>query len=405
MTSPSAEGYSVSMRVMATDVAQDIIDAIGRVCPDRGVLGALHEPVFSGREEAYVNDCVRTGWVSSVGAYVDRFEEDLASVIGVRRAVAAVNGTAALEMSLRLVGVLPGDEVIMPTLTFVGTANAVAHTGGIPHFVDSSRDTLGLDPAGLRRYLGEIADIDGSAVVNRRTGRRIAAVIPVHIFGHPVALDELVVLCSELDLPMVEDAAESLGSLYRGRAAGSFGRVAALSFNGNKIVTTGGGGAILTDDVDLADRAKHLTTTAKQAHPWRYFHDAAAWNYRLPNINAALGCAQLEQLDEFVTAKRHLAARYETEFKAVAQVDVVREPPFSISNYWLNAIALRESAIADSVLRTLHDAGIAARPAWTLMHRLPMYVNMPRGPVSVAEDIAERIINLPSGVRVARACS
>lgn len=388
---------------MQSELAGSIIAAVRQVCPDRDALRALHEPVFEGREAEYVQDCVRTGWVSSVGSYVDRFEEDLAAVLKVERAVAVVNGTAALEMALRLVGVRRGDEVIMPTLTFVGTANAVTHAGGVPHFIDSDPVTLGLDSAVLRNHLLEVADRDGATVHNRITGRRIAGVLPVHIYGHPVDLDSLARVCSEFELPIVEDAAEALGSLYNGKPAGSFGRIAALSFNGNKIVTTGGGGAVLTNDPELGRLAKHLTTTAKQAHAWRFDHDMVGWNYRLPNINAALGCAQLERLDEFVALKRGLAKRYADTFAGSPRISFVHEPHGSMSNYWLNTVRLDSADELDTVLAEINAAGIATRPTWTLMHRLPMYADAPRSELAVAEDLAARILNIPSGVKVARA--
>jgi perosamine synthetase len=386
------------------EVSGRLIEALRDLWIDRAAASALHEPFFGGNEAAYVRECVDTGWVSSVGKFVDRFEHDLAAFTGAQRAVAVSTGTAALHVALVLAGVKPGDEVIVPTLTFVGTANAVSHAGGIPHFVDSDPVTLGLDPDKLAVYLDAVADIDNGVARNRRTGRRIAAVVPVHIYGHPMNIDALVVTCTKLSIPIVEDAAESLGSWFRERHTGTFGLVSAVSFNGNKTVTTGGGGAILTNDEALGALAKHVTTTAKKPHPWRFDHDMVAWNYRMPNINAALGCAQLEQLPQFLTDKRRLAVRYRDALSTIPGVRFVSEPPGSRSNYWLNVILIEEGADSDleSTLGALQQAGIGARPAWTLMHRLPMYAAAPRGDLSVAEQLASQIINLPSGVKVAR---
>jgi perosamine synthetase len=391
---------------LATDpgVSVRLVEALSDLWTDRAAASALHEPFFGGNETAYVRECIDTGWVSSVGKFVDRFEHELAAFTGAQRAVAVANGTAALHVALVLAGVKPGDEVIIPTLTFVGTANAVCHAGAIPHFVDSDPVTLGLDPNKLAIYFDSVADIDNGVVRNRRTGRRIAAVVPVHIYGHPMDIGSLVVLCAKLSIPIVEDAAESLGSLFRERHTGTFGLLSAMSFNGNKTVTTGGGGAILTNDEAIGTLAKHLTTTAKKPHSWRFDHDMVAWNYRMPNINAALGCAQLEQLPQFLADKRRLAARYRDALSTIPGVRFVSEPPGSRSNYWLSVILIDEGIDSDleSILAALQHAGIGARPAWTLMHRLPMYVDAPRGDLSVAEQLASRIINLPSGVKVAR---
>ncbi|HEU4680761.1 MAG TPA: LegC family aminotransferase [Gemmatimonadales bacterium] len=361
----------------------------------------LHEPVFEGNESAYLQECVRTGWVSSAGAFVDRFEAELARLTGVRRAVAVVNGTAALHICLRLAGVEPEDEVLVPSLTFVGTVNAIAYCGAIPHFVDSSHLTLGLDPGKLDDYLNTIA-ARGSR--NRHTGRVLRAVLPMHTYGHPVDLDALKAVCDKYDLVLVEDAAESIGSYYKGRHTGSLGRLGALSFNGNKTITTGGGGAVLTNDDGLGQLAKHLTTTAKVAHRWAFNHDMVGYNYRLPNLNAALGCAQLEQLAGFVEAKRELARRYAQAFCDIPEARFFVEPPFATSNYWLNVMLLDPtlSGQRDAILEATNAAGLMTRPAWTLMHKLPMYASAPRMDLSVAEDLEQRLINLPSGVRTAR---
>lgn len=378
----------------------------------RSVLGpasrplGLHEPEFAGREWEYVKDCIDTGWVSSAGAYVDRFERDLADYTGAGHAVAIVNGTAALHLALLLSGVQAGDEVIVPTLTFVATANAVAYCGAVPHFADVAAPSLGLDADKLDCHLSDILETRGDRKINRKTGRPVAAVVVMHAFGHPADLDRLLDVCARHGLPLVEDAAESLGSTWRGRHCGTFGMIASLSFNGNKVVTTGGGGAVLTADAALARRAKHLSTTAKVPHPWLYEHDQIGFNYRMPNINAALGCAQLERVEAFVAEKRRLAAAYETSFAKVAGAAFLREPPGGRSNYWLTAIQLDsrcDLAARDDVLAQLNAAGYMARPAWTLMHRLAPYAGAPRMPdLSFAEAVERTLINLPSTPRLAR---
>ena len=375
-----------------------IVSTLREVLAPDGAFVALHEPVFEGNEWAYVKECIDTGWVSSTGAYVDRFEADLAAYTGVRRAVAVVNGTAALHMALQLAGVERGDEVLVPALTFVATANAVAYCGAEPHFVDSEERTLGLDAHKLGDYLKKIAVVRGEECQNRMTGRTIRAVVPMHTFGHPVDLDALTAVCEQFSLVMIEDAAESLGSFYKGRHTGQWGRMATLSFNGNKTITTGGGGALLTDDDALADRAKHLTTTGKRPHPWAYEHDAVAYNYRLPNLNAALGCAQLEQLDKFLAQKRQLAARYQNAFADIDGVRFVTEPSFAQSNYWLNALLLDEDYAEerDQLLVVSNDQGIMTRPVWKLMSSLSMYQACPRMDLTVAESIERRLVNIPS---------
>ncbi|TGU70604.1 LegC family aminotransferase [Geomonas terrae] len=377
-----------------------ILDALRSVLPATGGVVALHEPNFSGNEWAYVKECIDTGWVSSVGKFVDRFERELAAYTGVKRAVAVVNGTAALHISLLCAGVQPGDEVLIPALTFIATANAVCYCGAVPHFIDTNEETLGADPQKLAAYLERIAAIDAAGCRNRITGRRIKVVVPMHTFGHPVDLDPLAEVCRRFSLVMIEDAAESLGSLYKGRHTGQWGLLSAVSFNGNKTITTGGGGAILTDDEELATRAKHITTTAKVPHPWEFNHNLVGYNYRMPNLNAALGCAQLEQLPGFLLAKRKLAQRYQEVFAAVPGIRVVAEPPGCQSNYWLNALLLDAefSDQRDAVLQVSNDAGIMTRPAWTLMHRLPMFKECPRMDLSVAESLERRLINIPSSV-------
>jgi perosamine synthetase len=383
---------------MSTLNLNDVLNALQKVLPEDKKPVALHEPCFSGNEWAYVKDCLDTGWVSSVGKYVDLFENMLENFTGVKRAIAVVNGTAALHICLKLVGVQSGDEVLVPALTFVGTANAVAYCGATPHFVDCEERTLGLDPEKLREYLLDVGEVRSAGTFNKETGRRIKAVIPMHTFGHPTDLDPLVELCVRYKLELVEDAAESIGSYYKSRHTGNLGRVAACSFNGNKTITTGGGGAILTNDKELGELAKHLTTTARVPHPWSLLHDCIGYNYRLPNINAALGCAQIEKLPAFLINKRRLAENYQTAFKGLDGIRFFTEPEFAKSNYWLNALLLDEGNRdqLDVLLEMTNSLGIMTRPAWTLMHRLPMFRNCPRMNLSASENIKARLINIPS---------
>jgi perosamine synthetase len=379
-----------------------VVAAVQRaVGTPEGTLG-LHEPVFAGNEVAYLEQCIKSTFVSSVGEFVDRFESMLEELTGARRAIAVVNGTAALHACFRLAGVEPGDEVMSPALTFIATTNAISYCGATPHFVDSSFETLGMDSRALAARLDAVAQRNSTGTVNRESGRRIAAIVPMHTFGHPVDLDGIAAIARQWAIPLVEDAAESLGSTYNGHVVGSQARLAALSFNGNKIVTTGGGGAILTNDDELGRRAKHLTTTAKLPHKWAFVHDEIGFNYRLPNLNAALGCAQLEQLDGFLKRKRALAAAYDRAFAAVPGIQFAREPKGSGSNYWLNAILLDEAHAGsrDELLTALNANGFGARPAWTLMHRLPMFAGCPRGDLRVAESIERRLINLPSSASI-----
>lgn len=375
-----------------------IVDAVRAVLAVSGENVPLHEPEFRGNEWAYVKECLDTGWVSSIGSFVDRFEGMLQEFTGAAHAVATVNGTAALHICLQLVSVERGDEVLIPSLTFIATANAVSYRGATPHFVDSEERTLGVDATKLDTYLREVAEVRNDHCVNRYTGATIRALVPMHTFGHPVDLDAILELSARWRVALVEDAAESLGSWYRGRHTGNFGRVAGLSFNGNKIVTTGGGGAILTNDSEIAKLAKHLTTTARVAHRWSFIHDQVGYNYRLPNLNAALGCAQIEQLPDFLARKRQLAKRYIEAFHDVVGVTVLREPDNCRSNYWLNALLLNQAdqAALDGLLTALNDVGLMARPVWRLMHRLPMYLSCPRMDLSCAEALEQRIVNLPS---------
>ncbi|MGE4556717.1 MAG: LegC family aminotransferase [Desulfovibrionaceae bacterium] len=383
------------------NLSDAILEALASTLPSEG-FKPLHEPCFEGREWEYVKECLDTGWVSTAGKFVDRFESMLQEFTGARRAVAVVNGTAALHAALVLAGVRPGDEVVMPALTFVATANAVAYIGATPHFVDCEESSLSMCPESLAARLEAVAEIRDGACVNKETGRRISVVVPMHAFGHAADLDGLLDICGRYGLVMVEDSAESLGSYYRGRHTGLFGLMGILSFNGNKTVTTGGGGAILTNDEALADRAKHVTTTAKLPHKWEYVHDRVGFNYRLPNINAALGCAQMEVLPDFLARKRRLAEAYARAFDAVNGVRFVTEPEGRRSNYWLNALLLDEDLadLRDEVLEKTNAAGVMTRPAWTLMHRLAMYQDCPRGDLSVSESLERRLINIPSGPKL-----
>jgi len=384
-----------------TDVIAATLAAVRSVLGPAQSTIALHEPEFTGREWAYVKECLDTGWVSSVGAYVDRFERDLREVTGAPFAVATVNGTAALHVCLLLAGVRPGDEVLIPALTFIATANAVSYACATPHFVESEEHTLGVDADALESYLLEVAELRNEGCFNRRTGARIRALVAMHVFGHPCDLDALASLAARWRLVLVEDAAESLGSSYRGRHTGNVGQLAALSFNGNKVVTTGGGGAILTQDPELGRRAKHITTTARVPHRWSFLHDEVGYNYRLPNLNAALGCAQLERLPDLIERKRRLAQRYEAAIAGVEGIGFLREPAFGQSNYWLVGLVLDPShaSCRDGLLEALNDAGYMSRPIWTLMHRLPMFAACPRMALPVAESLESRVVNVPSSAR------
>lgn len=355
----------------------------------------LHAPVFIGNEREYVADTIESTFVSSVGAYVDRFERDIAAYTGSLQATATVNGTAALHIALKLAGVQAGELVITQPLTFVATCNAIAYCNAQPVFVDVDRHTLGLSPVALAAWLEEYAFLDNEGLCRtKKDGRTIRACVPMHTFGHPVELDGLVSVCARWNLALVEDAAESLGSFYKGRHTGTYGLLGTLSFNGNKIITTGGGGMILADTA-LATRAKHLTTTAKTPHPFEYVHDELGYNYRLPNLNAALGCAQLEQLENFVASKRQLAERYADYFKG-RDLQFVSEPPECRSNYWLNAVVCEDRQQRDALLKACNDQGIMTRPIWALMNHLSMYASSLKGDLTTAEWLEERVVNLPS---------
>jgi len=385
--------------------AQAILKALRQVCGsgEPGQPIALHEPDFSGTQAwAYVRDCLDSGWVSTAGQWVSRFEQELCARTGAAHAVAVTNGTVALRLALHLVGVSANDEVLLPPLSFVATANAVAHLGAVPHFVDVEAGSLGMDPTALSARLEAVAERREGGVFNRSTGRRLAAVLPVHVFGHPARIQELRAVAEAWGLPLVEDAAEALGSWLDGTHCGLFGAVGTLSFNGNKLITTGGGGALLTQSAETAQRARHLSTTAKLPHPWAFEHDAVGWNDRLPNLNAALGVAQLEDLERRLAAKRRLTERYAVAFGNLPSVELVAEPEGCRSNDWL--VTLRfladDPAVAEAqrlqVLEAAHAEGLLLRPVWRLLHQLPMYGEAPRGELAVAEDQACRLLNLPS---------
>lgn len=392
------------MNTHQTELVKDITSVLTRVLHKASEPVALHEPLFEGREQEYVKDCIDSGFVSSVGAYVNQFEKNLAQFTGAKFAAAVVNGTSALHICLKLAGVQPEDEVLIPALTFIATANAVCYCGAIPHLVDSEMESLGVDAEKLDGYLKEIAQIRNNTCYNKRTGRPIRALVVMHTFGHPVQLDRILRVCADYELKLIEDAAESLGSYYKNTHTGKFGMLSALSFNGNKIVTTGGGGAILTDDEELYRKAKHLTTTAKLPHRWAFVHDEVGYNYRMPNLNAALGCAQLEQMGKFCRLKRALAAEYENAFEGMPGVSFFTEPSYAKSNYWLNAIILSEenAALRDTVLDETNELGIQTRPAWTCMNRLPMFMNCQQMDLSTAQSLEERIINIPSSAKLGK---
>lgn len=380
------------------------IDAILGVLSDLlPAQAALHEPEFAGNEWAYVKECLDTGWVSSAGQHIERFEGALCAFTGAAHAVATVNGTAALHTCLMLAGAEAGDEVIVPALTFVATANAISYMGAYPHFADNEERTLGLDAARLAAHLRETTEMKDGACVNRLSGRRISAIVCMHTFGHPVDLDALVDICGHFNIPLIEDAAESLGSYYKGRHTGNHARLSALSFNGNKIVTSGGGGAVLTNDKGLAAAAKHLTTTAKQPHAFEYIHDRIAYNYRLPNINAALGLAQMEQLPLKLKRKRSLAASYRDAFAGISGLRFFEEPENCQSNYWLNVLLLDKDRreMRDDIIQAVNAAGFGCRPAWRPMHLLEPYRDCPGMDLKVTEDLYGRIINIPSSPALA----
>ncbi len=377
---------------------KEITDTIHSFFPGQDFV-PLHAPCFAGNEKKYLCECIDSTYVSSVGKFVDRFENEMAEYTGAAQAVVCVNGTNAIHLALLLVGVEPGDEVLTQPLTFIATCNALSYCGAHPVFIDVDRDTLGLSPSKMREWIEAHAELREDGLYNKRSGRRIKACVPMHTFGHPVRLKELVELCREYRLELVEDAAESVGSFYHGQHTGTFGKIGVLSFNGNKTMTTGGGGMLLFQDKELALRAKHWSTQAKVPHPWEFVHDHIGYNYRMPNINAALGCAQLEALPTFIEKKRELAESYQSYFSSIG-VQFIHEPEGCTSNYWLNALLLKDKAERDEFLEYTNSHGVMTRPIWQLMNRLPMFEQAECGDLSNCEYLNDRIVNIPSSVRL-----
>ncbi|PSB80699.1 aminotransferase DegT [Photobacterium damselae subsp. damselae] len=355
----------------------------------------LHAPTFNGNEKAYVMETIESTFVSSVGKFVDDFELKIKSYTGTARAVATVNGTAALHAALHMANVRRGDLVITQALTFVATCNALYHMGAEPIFVDVSPVSLGLCPKAVDAFLQEYAEVTDAGCIHKKTGRRIKAIVPMHTFGHPVELDELIAVCLKWNITLVEDAAESLGSFYKGKHTGTFGDFGAVSFNGNKIITTGGGGMVLCKTQELGARTKHVTTTAKVPHPYEFFHDEPGFNYRMPNLNAALGCAQMEVIDQYLKQKRQLAEGYKDFFNGT-DFKFVTEPDYAQSNYWLNAVICPDKESREEILSSTNSSGVMTRPIWKLMHRLPAFENAMRGDLTQSEFIENHLINLPS---------
>lgn len=385
--------------------ALDVVSSLRSIFPSAQPSNPifLHEPDFSGTNAwKYVKDCIDTGWVSSAGGWVTRFEQEIVERTGASFAIAVTNGTVALRSALYAVGVRPGDEVIMPPLSFVATANAVAHLGATPHFVDIEASSLGLCPIRLSERLDSIAKIENGSIFNCLTGKKISAIIPVHVFGHPADCSSIIQIANHWNLPVVEDAAEALGSSRNSTCCGLFGNAGCLSFNGNKLITTGGGGAIITNNEELACRLRHITTTAKVRHKWEFVHDELGWNDRMPNINAALGVAHIENLSSYLSLKRNLALKYKMLFSSYDYVEIVDEPKDSESNYWLITLRLLDpdpiaaEYIRDKVLTVAHNHGICLRPVWNLLNELPMYTKCPASDLFVSQDQASRLISLPS---------
>lgn len=358
----------------------------------------LHVPKFLGKEKDYLMECIDTTFVSSVGKFVNHFEDQMTQITKTKRAIAVVNGTSGIQVSLRLVGVKSGDEVLTQALTFVATANAIIYNNAHPVFLDVDLDTMGLSPKAVSVFLENHGELREDGCYNKKTGRKISACLPMHTFGFPVHLDELILICNTWRIPIVEDAAESLGSEYKGRPTGSFGELGVFSFNGNKIVTSGGGGAIVSNSIPLAEKAKYLTTTAKQPHPYEYFHDELGYNYRMPNINAALACAQLEQLETFLNEKRTIAKLYIDFFKNEG-IKFRTELPNTKANYWLMCVELENKKERDLFLKSTNNGQVMTRPIWQLMFKLPMYKDCFRDNQKNALFLEERIVNIPSSVR------
>lgn len=360
----------------------------------------LSVPVFAGNEKKYLEECIDTTFVSSVGKFVDRFEDEIAKYTGAKKAVVCVSGTNALHMSLMLSGVERDDEVLTQALTFIATCNALSYMGAHPVFIDVDRSTMGLSPDAVKQWLVKNAEIRNGQCFNKKTGRRVKACVPMHTFGHPVRIEELVDICEAYHIELVEDAAESIGSRYKGKHTGTFGKVGAISFNGNKTITTGGGGMMLFNDEKLGAYAKHITTQAKIPHRWEFRHDNIGYNYRMPNINAALGCAQLENLDKYVASKRETASAYADFFKNIEDIEFFVEPENSFSNYWLNVVILKDKDAQLDFLQQTNDNGVMTRPIWELMNRLPMFEKCENDGLENTIWFADRVVNIPSSVRL-----
>jgi perosamine synthetase len=358
----------------------------------------LHRPVMGKCEKRYLSECIESNFVSSVGEKVVEFERRIAKVAGAGYGVAAVNGTSALHIALLVAGVKPGTEVLTQALTFVATCNSIAYCSAEPVFLDVDRETMGLSPGALSMFLQNETKVMNGNVVNRRTGNRITACVPMHTFGMPCRIEEISDICDDYRIPLVEDAAESLGSYRGNKHTGGFGLTGIFSFNGNKIITTGGGGVIVTDDTEIAQRAKHLTMTAKQPHPYEFYHTELAYNYRLPNLNAALGCAQLDQLDNFLKIKRSVANKYNEFFSEYPDIDFISEPEGSRSNYWINAIVLKDLAQRNRFLKYMNEHGVMVRPVWELIVTLPMYRSCYHDGLQTSKWLADRVVNIPSSV-------
>ncbi|PZE16512.1 LegC family aminotransferase [Putridiphycobacter roseus] len=360
----------------------------------------LHEPRFIGNERKYVMDAIDSTFVSSVGQYVDKFEQMMCEITGSKFAIATVNGTNSLHLAIVLAGVQKNEEVITQPLTFIATANAISYANAIPHFVDVDKETMGLSPTKLEAHLLATTEMKNGFCYNKVTGNKISACIPMHTFGLPIEIDKMLAVCEKFNITLIEDAAESLGSYYQGKHTGTFGKMGIFSFNGNKTVTAGGGGALITNDPEIAKRAKHLSTQAKIPHQWNYEHDEVGYNYRMPNLNAALVCAQLEQLPAFVQNKRDLSAMYADFFSNYPEIQYVKEIPEAKANYWLNAIILKDRAARDLFLTETNKAGIMTRPIWALMNKLEMFKQAPSGDLTNAEWLADRVVNITSSVRI-----
>ena len=364
----------------------------------------LAVPVFVGNEKKYLNECIDSTFVSSVGKFVDRFEEMVAEYTGAKRAVVCVNGTNALHIAMMLAGVERGDEVLTQALTFIATCNAISYIGAHPVFIDVDKETMGLSPVALRNWLEANAEVKNGACYNKHTGHRVKACVPMHTFGHPCKIEDIAAVCHEYHLELVEDAAESIGSFYKGRHTGTFGKIGALSFNGNKTITTGGGGMLLFNDEELGKLAKHLTTQAKVPHRWEFVHDHIGYNYRMPNINAALGCAQMEHLEEYVLNKRETAQRYkeffQNEVEVKDEVEFFTEPENCRSNYWLNVVILKDKEAQLKFLQETNDNGVMTRPIWELMNRLPMFEHCEHDSLENTIWFADRVVNIPSSVKM-----